>query len=475
MVSSSINKTVTHSISICIPAYNEEKTIERTIDSIQKQLNCEIKEILICNNGSTDNTQKVIKEILKKSTIPITILKLPSPSKSAAWNILFAKAKHTNIVFCDADVILHPFCISKLLIENHHTIVGARCVPIYYDDSVLTKLVNYQIEQPYLVGRCYLVNKEKLKECFSKKKVKEMPEIIGDDIWLQRQVSNYRTVNHSKVYFRAIPFKEYGTYMKRHKQTRKESGSTLIQTLTTILRNIHHPRRITKFVTGRLLARSRILFQTNQKKRWERPETRNLGDKKQKVFVIGLSKTGTMSMTHWFRKTGYLAIHYKDTLDLLSIKNNKIICNPKVASVFDALSDTPVAHYFKEIYQEYPNAKFIYLTRNKEKWLESCQKHFTKGHYKVSNIIRKTFNVEVYGSKIFNRQKFSNTYDQHHTKVMTFFKDKQKQFISVDLSNKDAKNKIATFLQLKHTHQIPVRNKKTDINVIWGRLKQWLA
>jgi len=48
---------------VTIPAYNEEKTIDKVIKEIPRQINgIETIEVLVVNDGSTDNTVKVAKE-----------------------------------------------------------------------------------------------------------------------------------------------------------------------------------------------------------------------------------------------------------------------------------------------------------------------------------------------------------------------------------------------------------------------------
>ena len=60
-------------VSVIIPAYNCSLTIKRCIDSIINQTYNEI-EILIINDGSTDNTLKILREYEKKDN-RIKILK----------------------------------------------------------------------------------------------------------------------------------------------------------------------------------------------------------------------------------------------------------------------------------------------------------------------------------------------------------------------------------------------------------------
>ena len=57
------------SISFIIPAYNEESNIENTYKNLTKAIkNVKLKdlEIIFINDGSTDNSLKIIKKISKK-------------------------------------------------------------------------------------------------------------------------------------------------------------------------------------------------------------------------------------------------------------------------------------------------------------------------------------------------------------------------------------------------------------------------
>ena len=52
-------------ITIIIPVYNAEKYIKKTVESLIKQTLVD-KEILIINDGSTDNTLQIIEEYINK-------------------------------------------------------------------------------------------------------------------------------------------------------------------------------------------------------------------------------------------------------------------------------------------------------------------------------------------------------------------------------------------------------------------------
>ena len=52
-------------VSVIIPAYNAAKTIEKTIQSVLMQ-NYSTIEIIVVNDGSTDDTENVLKQFNDK-------------------------------------------------------------------------------------------------------------------------------------------------------------------------------------------------------------------------------------------------------------------------------------------------------------------------------------------------------------------------------------------------------------------------
>lgn len=54
-----------YKISVIVPVYNVEKFIDKCLDSLVNQTLKEI-EIIVVNDGSPDNSQKIIDEYVKK-------------------------------------------------------------------------------------------------------------------------------------------------------------------------------------------------------------------------------------------------------------------------------------------------------------------------------------------------------------------------------------------------------------------------
>lgn len=88
-------------VSIVIPVYNSSKTIEKTLESVLSQ-DYQNLEIIIVNDGSTDNTE----EILKKYENKIKYLYQKNSGVSFARNLGFSKSVGKYIQYLDSDDLL---------------------------------------------------------------------------------------------------------------------------------------------------------------------------------------------------------------------------------------------------------------------------------------------------------------------------------------------------------------------------------
>lgn len=89
-------------LSIIIPVYNSEKTIKKCIESVLKQKNNDI-EIVIINDGSTDNSENIIKEYIEKYHEIISYYKKENTGVADTRNYGIKKAKGKYIMFLDSD------------------------------------------------------------------------------------------------------------------------------------------------------------------------------------------------------------------------------------------------------------------------------------------------------------------------------------------------------------------------------------
>ena len=116
-------------IDVIIPAYNEEASIGKVIADIPKEL---IRDILVCNNASTDNTKSV--------SIAGGAIVLDQPLKgygnACLKGIEYIKNRTENekpdiVVFLDGDYSDHPeemVLLVQALLNGNDMVIGSRAL-----------------------------------------------------------------------------------------------------------------------------------------------------------------------------------------------------------------------------------------------------------------------------------------------------------------------------------------------------------
>jgi glycosyltransferase involved in cell wall biosynthesis len=90
--------------SVIIPTYNRAHLITRTIDSILQQ-QYRNYEIIIVDDGSTDNTEEVVKKYISQHVIYV---KRQNAERAASRNFGVTIARGTYINFFDSDDLAYP-------------------------------------------------------------------------------------------------------------------------------------------------------------------------------------------------------------------------------------------------------------------------------------------------------------------------------------------------------------------------------
>ncbi|MHA3065387.1 glycosyltransferase family 2 protein [Lacticaseibacillus saniviri] len=102
-------------VTIMIPAHNEELMIEATITYLFEQLNYDNFEILICNDGSTDETANIVRRLEEKYPRLRMLEIVKNKGKAHAFNIGMFFAHGDYILSNDADTIPEPDAIMKYM------------------------------------------------------------------------------------------------------------------------------------------------------------------------------------------------------------------------------------------------------------------------------------------------------------------------------------------------------------------------
>ena len=106
-------------ISVIVPVYNTEKYLHRCIDSILAQTYTDF-ELLLINDGSTDESGEICDEYAKKDSRIVVIHKV-NEGVSIARNTGIKRSSSKYITFIDSDDYIANDMIEQLYIALHNT------------------------------------------------------------------------------------------------------------------------------------------------------------------------------------------------------------------------------------------------------------------------------------------------------------------------------------------------------------------
>lgn len=163
-----------------------------------------------------------------------------------------------------------------------------------------------------------------------------------------------------------------------------------------------------------------------------------------KIWGIGLSKTGTTSLAHALEILGYKTkdypgiAHYRAG-DLSSV-------DLEVVDAYDALTDTPIPSFYRELDARYPNSKFILTVRDRDGWLKSCKKQFTEQLAAKQNEAHNQLFMDLYGCTAFDEQKFLSGYERFVSGALEYFKNRPHDLLVINVVAGEGWEKLCPFL-----------------------------
>lgn len=114
-------------VSILIPAYNEEKVISRSIESLL-ELEYDRKEIIVIDDGSKDRTAMLVSHYAHAYPNIVKLLRRPNGGKARAMNYGLLFARGDIVVMMDADSCLDRDAVARIVSimsnKNIHAVCG---------------------------------------------------------------------------------------------------------------------------------------------------------------------------------------------------------------------------------------------------------------------------------------------------------------------------------------------------------------
>ena len=190
----------------------------------------------------------------------------------------------------------------------------------------------------------------------------------------------------------------------------------------------------------------------------------------QKIFNIGLPKTGTSSLTQALNLLGIHCLHHP-----LHLRDEVMRGNYR----FDSFQDWQAIsnfgeHFYPQLDQAYPGSKFILTERELESWLKSIQRQIGGSdgmaphkpirpkdlilHPKLIKWIYDRYNgkhfeirnghtrIDIFGCYRFHRERFIHVYQLHARNVRDYFANRPQDLLIMNITEGDGWEKLCSFL-----------------------------
>ncbi len=89
-------------VSVVIPTFNRGSLLDRAVASVMKQT-VQCRELVIVDDGSTDNTQDYLQKLIVKDNIKLKIYRQENKGPAAARNLGIKNSQYDIIAFLDSD------------------------------------------------------------------------------------------------------------------------------------------------------------------------------------------------------------------------------------------------------------------------------------------------------------------------------------------------------------------------------------
>jgi dolichyl-phosphate beta-glucosyltransferase len=134
-------------LSIIVPAYNEERRLPKTLPRIVAFLQAQDYpgEVIVVDDGSVDNTAKVVEEMAAQLPF-ITLIKNEHRGKGYAVKTGMLAAEGDYLFLCDADLSMPIEEVAKFVppaLEEYDVAIGSREIEgaVRYDEPSLRHLM----------------------------------------------------------------------------------------------------------------------------------------------------------------------------------------------------------------------------------------------------------------------------------------------------------------------------------------------
>jgi hypothetical protein len=204
-------------------------------------------------------------------------------------------------------------------------------------------------------------------------------------------------------------------------------------------------------------------------------------NKSNKIFGIGMPKTGTVSLDIALKRLDYVSLHNPHPFRLAWILNipmkhwdkrlsdfNGCEKRPEYRHILDlflkkAFMEESISfkswdaitnfgeHFYPALDKNFPNSKFILTIRDKKTWIKSIKNHLNYSNAfhafkEDTNFLRIFTHMSIFNCYYFDEDHFSTLYDNHLRNVKYYFKDREQDLLIIDICGGEGWERLCQFL-----------------------------
>jgi hypothetical protein len=199
-----------------------------------------------------------------------------------------------------------------------------------------------------------------------------------------------------------------------------------------------------------------------------------------KIFNIGLPKTGTTSLNQALHDLGFNSIHNPKYFRQQAMEGRYHFDNDD----WQALTNFG-EHFYPQLDAAYPNSKFILTVRDENDWLASWQRQvgsstgdelptrwiWTRPLRMWQRKLRRVLEadtrithmharIDIFGTYRFHAERCLYVYRLHRKNAEDYFKDRPQDFLIMDICGGDGWEKLCPFLEIEDLLQIPFPTRR---------------
>lgn len=178
-----------------------------------------------------------------------------------------------------------------------------------------------------------------------------------------------------------------------------------------------------------------------------------------KIFGIGLGKTGTTSLTKAMEILEFTPVAH-------GLKYIDELRDVRFAA------DIFIAARWQFLDYAYPKAKFILTDRNTDSWINSTCRHYESTQRRNMEGAPTEWGLKIplrtaesrwllYGTTVFDPENFKNIMNYHRAKIEQYFKDESNKLLVIDFEKGAGWHELCKFLDVPVPNVLfPHKNKK---------------